>query len=194
MRRKRILFLGVLLIWLFSVPALAASAFPDVDAVAEYVDAVDFVSSTGIMVGDNLGNFNPNKTVTRAEMATIICRVRSQTEDLTTALQFSDVPLSHWANAYVNKAVELGIVNGYGNNRFGPSDDVLYEQAITMLIRAAGMEDAANQAGGYPQGFLSVAKENGMLEGIQGKLGEPLSRADIAVLIYNGDNLLITLE
>lgn len=179
---------------LLTITLLACSAsamsFPDVDDYLDYAVAVDYVSELGIMVGDDQGNFNPHKTVTRAEMATIICRVLDETKNLSSSTAFSDVPTSHWANAYVGKAAELGIVSGYGGGEFGPSDSVTYEQAMTMVIRAIGEGDAAVEYGGYPDGFLAVAKENSLLDGILAEKGEPLSRADIALLLYNYYNLM----
>lgn len=179
---------------LLTITLLACSAsamsFPDVDDYLDYAVAVDYVSELGIMVGDDQGNFNPHKTVTRAEMATIICRVLDETENLSSSTAFADVPTSHWANAYVGKAAELGVVSGYGGGNFGPSDSVTYEQAVTMVIRAIGKGDAAVEYGGYPDGFLTVAKENFLLDGILAEKGEPLSRADIALLLYNYYNLM----
>lgn len=182
---------SLLAVWLLTCPALAMS-FPDVDDYLDYAVAVDYVSDLGIMVGDDQGNFNPYKTVTRAEMATIICRMLDETENLPSSTAFTDVPVGHWANAYVGKAAELGIVSGYGGGKFGPSDPVTYEQAVTMVIRAIGEGDAAVEYGGYPDGFLAVAKENSLLDGILAERGEPLSRADIALLLYNYYNFGIS--
>lgn len=180
---------SLLAVWLLTCPALAMS-FPDVDDYLDYAVAVDYVSDLGIMVGDDQGNFNPYKPVTRAEMATIICRMLNETENLPSSTAFTDVPVGHWANVYVGKAAELGIVSGYGGGRFGPSDPVTYEQAVTMVIRVIGEGDAAVEYGGYPDGFLAVAKENSLLDGILAEKGEPLSRADIALLLYNYYNLM----
>lgn len=166
-------------------PAFAVSAFPDVDGYEEFAEAVAYVNEAGIMIGDNNGNFNPYKTVTRAEMATIICRMLSQTDGLKYSNDFSDVPTSHWANTYVGKAAELGIVNGYGNGKFGPSDNVTYEQAVTMIIRGIGFAEDAESIGGYPDGFLNLAEGLGLLDGISAQKKEALSRADIAILLYN---------
>lgn len=192
MRRHRFWAALALAACLAAIPALAAG-FQDVDATAEYADAVDFISRMGIMIGDEKGNFNPNKTVTRAEMATLICRMRDQAEGLTTAERFPDVPVAHWANPYVSKAVELQVVTGYDTGLFGPADQVTYEQAVTMLVRAAGLGEEAALAGGYPNGFLAVAERYGMLEGIQSQVGEALSRADIAMILYNGSELLLVI-
>ena len=104
------LLVGVFLI----CPVLAASLFPDVNGYEEFAEAVAYVNRAGIMVGDTNGNFNPYKTVTRAEMATIICRMLGRADGLKSSNDFSDVPTNHWANTYIGKAAELGIVNGYG--------------------------------------------------------------------------------
>lgn len=175
----------ILAMVLLTCPALAASAFPDVNENAEYAEAVEYLNEVGIMVGDDKGNFNPNKTVTRAEMATIICRILGETENLPSSNAFTDVPVGHWANAYVGKAAELGIVNGYGNGKFGPSDPVTYEQAITMIVRAIGKAESAAMQGGYPNGFLAVAEDNGLLNGLSIQNGEMLSRSKVAMIIVN---------
>lgn len=170
-------------------PALAVSSFPDVAENAAYAQAVDYVSQAGIMVGDDKGNFAPEKTVTRAEMATILCNVLEEHQGLTTdGSVFTDVPAQHWANRYVVKAAELGLVSGYGNGKFGPSDKVTYEQAITMVVQAAGGGGEATELGGYPDGFVKLAQSFGLLEGISSGKGQAFSRAEVAMLIYNLQN------
>ncbi len=177
------------LVWLMVASCLVTStfalSFPDVNEEADYAEAVNLVSDLEIFIGDNVGNFNPDNPVTRAEMATVICRMLRETNDLPTGDTFSDVPENHWANPYVNRAAELEIVNGYGDGRFGPGDTVTYEQAVTMLVRAVYGSSAANELGGYPDGFLSVAKDHGLLECVEIEKGHKMSRAEIAVLVYN---------
>lgn len=169
---------------LLSSPALALN-FPDVGKSSDYFEAISYVSDRGLMVGDNHGNFNPGKTVTRAEMATIVCRMLGETNGLAKSEVFSDVPADHWANGYVCKAAELGIVNGYGNGKFGPSDNVTYEQAVTMIVRSLGEENRALSAGGYPAGYMSVVQKDSLLSGISAKEHEALSRGNVAKLLFN---------
>lgn len=164
---------------------LTESGFPDVDEDAPYAEAVSYISEIGIMEGDENRNFNPDRLVTRAEMAAIICRMLGETEGLSAADDFLDVPRSHWANPYVSKATELGVINGYPDGRFGPSDNVTYEQAVTMVVRAVGYAEAAQDVGGYPDGFLSIARSNGYLENVEGQQGVPLTRASITLLLFN---------
>ncbi len=184
--RKRVLsaLLAVVLLGVMALPAGAAS-FQDVDEDADYAPAAEYLSSIGVMVGDENGNFNPDRTVTRAEMAAIVCRVVGQAENLPSDDRFPDVPVGHWANGYVSKAAELGVVNGYDNGNFGPADTVTYEQAVTMIVRAIGLEDDAQMLGGYPEGYLSVASNRGYTAWLNAVLGEKLVRWQVAVMLYD---------
>ncbi len=185
---KRMVQKGVLSLLVLAMvisPALAASSFPDVAENAEYSEAVEYLKGTGIMCGDDKGNFNPDKTVTRAEMVTIICNMLGETENLAVSNTFYDVSTAHWANRYITKAIDLGFISGYGNGKFGPDDTVTYEQAITMLVRAIGQYSAANEAGGYPNGFIYVADEHGYLNGISANKGDRMTRQQIATICYN---------
>lgn len=183
----------VLLLVLGSLTVNASAIyFPDVDTDTWYSDAVEYISQLGVMVGDDKGNFNPDKTVTRAEMAAVICRTLEKTlseEDYMpvylVADNFSDVPESHWANGYINKVSFLGIAGGYGGGRFGPSDYLTYEQAVTMIVRMLGAEQEALERGGYPDGHLEVAGSMGLLSGVRAVKGDGLSRANVAVLLFN---------
>lgn len=186
MRKKLLSALLSLVLVLSLAPTVAhAMSFPDVSEDTDYAKAIEYISELNIMVGDTQGNFNPNKIVSRAEMATIICRMLGKTENLSISNVFDDVPTTHWANPYISKAAELGIVSGYGNGKFGPSDSVTYEQAITMVIRAIGESNQAISYGGYPGGFIQVAEERFLLDGIQAKQGQGLSRGSVAMLLYN---------
>lgn len=167
-------------------PSSTASAFPDVKNNAEYAQAVNYVSNAGIMVGDESGNFNPNKTVTRAEMAVILCNMLGAQNNLLSGKSvFTDVPADHWAKPYVVAAVALGVISGYGDGRFGVSDFVTYEQAVTMIVSASGWGAESDARGGYPIGYLSVAAEQGYLKGITGTRGKTMTRGEIAQILYN---------
>lgn len=192
MKRK----ISSLLILSLVIGTLAVNAsaihFPDVNSGVWYSEAVEYVSELGVMVGDAEGHFNPDQFVTRAEMATVICRTlektRSEEEYLPIYMEtenFSDVPVSHWANGYINKVTSLQIAGGYGNGCFGPSDYLTYEQAVTMIVRMLGAEAEALARGGYPNGYLEAADDMGLLYGVRSAKGESLSRANVAMLLFN---------
>ena len=125
--KKRILSM-LLIGMLFSQSAFAAesSRFSDVPSNASYAEAVNTLSDMGILNGDKAGRFNPDKTITRAEAATVLCNLMGVSEDAKTIKQstFSDVPSNYWAVGYIAKANELGIISGYSKTKFGPNDSV----------------------------------------------------------------------
>lgn len=188
-RAKRGLAALIASILLLGMTAQAAvySYFPDVPADAQYVDAVNELAEIGIFTGDEKGNFNPDNTITRAEFATVIVRLLGEEEraKMITTSSFTDVPATHWACGYVTVAVELGLVSGYGDGKFGPSDTLTYEQAITVLVRTWGFEDEAVVAGGWPDGYIAIAEDLQILTNISFKKDEAIPRKAVALLMYN---------
>lgn len=188
--RKRILaiFLCLMLTVGALAPAVSASsAFPDVSDDADYAWAAELTQEMGVFTGDENGNFNPDQGITRAECAAVVCRLldaEADAQDMTTSA-FTDVSRSHWANGYIAWAYDQGIINGYGDGEFGPSDTVTYEQAIKMLMGGIGYGDAAIDAGGYPYGYISVANNYGFLRGVEDTFGDVITRANIAVVVAN---------
>lgn len=195
--KKRIvtMMLAVLLALVYlALPALATvyEYFPDVPDDAPYADAVNMLAEMGIVKGDENGNFNPNNTITRAEFATMMCRLLG-VEDAALAItksSFNDVPADHWACGYVTKAVELGLVNGYGNGNFGPSDTLTYEQAVKVLVCAWGYEAEATEKGGWPKGYAQIADEIGITKGTQIMGAESVNRSVVAALFYNAISIV----
>lgn len=123
----------------------------------------------GLLLGDN-GGLRLSEKVTRAEVATLVCRILGQETMSQTSTVFADVPSSHWASGYVNYAYQRGIIAGYGVvngvNTFGPEDNVTAEQATKMLVAAMGYNPQAQEEGGYPGGYLSVASKLGITSGV----------------------------
>ena len=184
MKKLQSVLAGLLSVCLLTCSASAMS-FPDVDSNSPYATAIENISELGIMVGGSNGNFNPDQIVSRCEMATIVCRMLGTTENLSKSEVFDDVPVNHWANAYIARASQLGIVAGYGNGKFGPGDPVTYEQAVTMVVRGIGESENANRYGGYPNGFIQVAEERFLLEGIPVGQGQGMTRGAVAMLLNN---------
>lgn len=173
---------------ILSMGAISTFAYSDVEAGTKTDEAVTILSNLNILKGYEDGTFKPDETVTRAEMAAIICRTlgyESQAESSKGTTVFNDVAGDHWASGYVNVAQAQGIINGYGNGQFGPEDKVTYEQAVKMIVSALGYDLVAAQKGGYPTGYLAVASAEGITKNANGKVGDPAKRSSIAILTYN---------
>jgi len=133
--------------------AFAGYSFSDIDD-ANVDAAVSKLVAYGIITGyDDNGDgiaevFKPNNQITRAEFAAIVTRMKGLDDSLPTeaVTGFGDLdndPDRAWARPYVKAAVGAGIVNGFPDGTFRAADPVTYEQAVKMLICAAGYEPVA---------------------------------------------------
>jgi hypothetical protein len=155
-------------------------AYSDVEEGTYVSEAVTVLSNLDILNGYEDGTFKPEATITRAEMAKIVCETLGYYGMGSDKTPFDDVEPKHWAAGYINTAAGLGIINGYGNGKFGPEDTVTYEQAVKMVVCALGYEPMATSKGGWPKGYTSVAAQIGLTKGMSSS-----ARGDIAILIYN---------
>ena len=185
--KKLIALIAVLALTLSTV-ALGAT-YTDVAEDSAYSVAVESLTKLGIVEGYEDGTYGPEQAVTRAEMATLIARIQGygETAAANTATVFTDVPADYWASGYIALASNMGIVNGYGDGNFGPDDSVLFEQAVTMIMRTLGYEPYASTNGGYPTGYLAAAQRYGVTSGVSNAVsGTEANRGTIAQLLYNG--------
>lgn len=184
---KKVLAFVVVFTMMFSF-AVSANSFPDVSKDASYAEAVTVLSSLNVMIGDEKGNFNPDKILTRAEATALIMRVKGlaeAAEGAKGATAFSDVAADHWASGSINLAYQSGVVKGMGDGTFAPESEVLYEQFVKMLVAALGYEPQVETLGGYPTGYLVVASQKNITKGATGAAGTPVARSVAARLLYN---------
>ena len=186
---KKVIALVAVFAMLVSTVAFAGS-YTDVADTDNYAEAIEMLSSLNILTGDKDANgnavFRPNDSITRAEVATIVERIQAINNVAPTATQFTDVPAEHWASGYIAQAAGQGIINGYGDGKFGPEDNVLYEQAVKMLVETLGYAPFVEANGGYYAGHLLAASRYGILDGVKGAApGQEATRGQVAQLVYN---------
>lgn len=187
---KKVLALVLACAMVFGMVATATSTgYPDVADDATYAEAVKTLSALKIIQGDENGNFNPDATITRAEMAKILCTMVNSGELSETATKFADVADNHWASGYINYAQQLGYIDGYDAVTFGPEDPVTYEQVIKLIVAALGYTYVAQENGGYPTGYLYVAADKEITKGAAQSNGSAAApRSIVAVLANNAMN------
>ena len=161
-----------------------AGTYPDVSDDIWYAKAIETVSRLGFFTGYEDGTFLPDKTITRAEFAAIICRFREYPQDQSAGV-FSDVSSTHWAKGYINGAYNYGIINGDGAGHFMPEQTLTFEQSVKMIVCALGYKSNAESAGGYPGGYLSVAKNLGITDGLTFANQDGAPRWALAVMLYH---------
>ena len=82
--------------------------------------------------------FEPDRYVTRAEFIKMIVKLMEY-DTATDACSFTDVAEDAWYYSYVATAYEHGVIDGYGNELFGPDDNISREDMVVIFTRILGL-------------------------------------------------------
>ncbi len=127
---------------------VSKASFGDVAADAWYAEAVGTLAGMGIVNGVGKNNFQPNRSITRAEFATIAARFAKASD---ASFDFNDVAKSHWAYSYISTASAYGWVSGSGANMFEPERAITRAEVATIvnrMLRRLGDETAMDEGHG----------------------------------------------
>ena len=108
-----------------------AGNFTDVKAGMWCNRAIATLTNMGIIEGYTDGSFQPNKSITRAELATIIARFAKLDVNTKT---FSDIN-GHWAQKNIELAAGNGWINGYEDGTFRPNNNITRAETFAMINR-----------------------------------------------------------
>ncbi|MDV6377042.1 NlpC/P60 family protein [Sporosarcina sp. GW1-11] len=106
--------------------------FKDVDESNPHYHAISAVAEANIFTGYQ-GNFNPNKELTRAQMAKVLVEAFGLRGSA--IANFKDVPANHWAIEYINILYYHNITSGYGDGTFGLDDKVTSKHLHAFMNR-----------------------------------------------------------
>lgn len=111
--------------------------FVDVDNKDWFAPYISAATGAEIIMGDEMGNFNPEAPITRAQMAAILGRMISGgTGDIESLKDFKDfVNIPSWATEDVAVAVKEGMIQGFEDNTLRLETSVTREQAATVIYR-----------------------------------------------------------
>lgn len=182
---KKLMSLLLALIMVIGTMTVPAFAYSDVEEGTYTSEAITILTDLDILHGFVDGSFKPDDTITRAQMATVICNALGYGEIGQTTTVFKDVPKEHWASGYIGMINGLGIVAGYGEGYYGPEDPVTYEQVAKIIVATLGYTPMANEQGGWYQGYLSVAAQLDITDNVPMMIGKPAPRGAVAAMVYN---------
>ncbi|SHH11892.1 S-layer homology domain-containing protein [Thermosyntropha lipolytica DSM 11003] len=171
------------------------SYFADLDDVPWAKEAITDLVAKGIIKGVGENRFEPNRTITRAELASLLVRIKGGEKTEGRAV-FRDVREGDWFYYEVNSAYQRGIIKGYPDGTFLPRREVSRKEAAVMMAALiSGKEEGKIElifkdrdripawardgvARMYAQGII-----NGYPDGtFRGE--RSLTRAEAAVMIY----------
>jgi hypothetical protein len=131
-RRKAFVILLALLIWLIGISSVcAATHFDDISGHWAQT-AIEACIKRGVMNGYG-SDFCPNASMTRAELATVLDRIKKY--DKTLRSDFRDVPPDAWYADSVSRLAEAGVMRGDGGY-MRPLASLTREETVVLLARA----------------------------------------------------------
>ena len=136
------------------------------------------LQAEGLLKGTEKG-LDLLKPLTRVEAATMLLRAMGEPETTESAVMtFSDVSTEHWGYGAVENAYRLGLVNGVGDGKFAPEENVTAPQFATMILRAADTEEF-----NWEQA-VDIMIEQGILTKEETTTMDFFTRGDMAKMIY----------
>lgn len=141
-KMKRLLGALLALSVLISVFSLEASAkgFADVKSTDPGLDAINYVSDNGLIVGTDSTHFSPDSAVTRGQIVAILYR-KAGSPSYEDESGFLDVPATSYYYHAINWAAENKIASGTSSTKFEPNKSVTREQAISFIHRFAANQN-----------------------------------------------------
>lgn len=171
------------------------TSFADVGAGYWAKDPIEQTSTVGLVEGYPDGTFKPERTLTRAELATLLVRASGVAMVDASQQSFKDVSEDHWARDYIATAQFHGYVEGYPDGTFKPSRMITKAEGIAVAARIDQLplddfvavdpyEDVSHKY--WAAKYIFAARNAGVLDYITGeKLGpkDGLSRAEAVTML-----------
>lgn len=166
--------------YIFTIKPVTTSSFSDMNGYSSYAGSVGLMTNLGIINGVGNNKFNPSGSVTRGEWITMLYRAAGSPA-VYSSVSFTDVP--SWCKDAVQWAVQNGITDGIGNNKFGPDMTLDRMQIVTFMYRFAklqGMDVSStlylsaytdgNTVDAWAQPAMKWALQKGYLDAVGGKI------------------------
>ena len=117
----------------------AVSTLADVDSNEWYAPYIASAEKTGLITGDEKGNFGVGEEISRQDMAVIIYRAMADSAKQGNASGFADDgEIADYAKTAVYSLAEMGIVNGIGDNSFAPFGAATRAMAAKVIYGMIG--------------------------------------------------------
>ena len=184
--------LALVLAFACAFTMFAGAAFTDqADINTDNVEAVDLLTTLGIIKGYEDGSFDPEGTVDRAEMAKMIYTIRNGGNDNASAhvgntTSFTDIS-GHWAEGYIKYLQNTGIVAGKSATQFAPDAQVTTAEAMKMALALAGYDEVNAGLTGidWQKNTLTYATTIGLTDDVNSAMSAGCSRQDAAQILAN---------
>ncbi|MDR6549123.1 S-layer homology domain-containing protein [Paenibacillus qinlingensis] len=146
---------------------------------------IDALLALGYMDGKG-DTFDIVGQMTRAEAAKLAAKVFKLAVDEKAVSTFTDVSAEDgaaaWAIPFIEAAKAKGLVDGVADGAFAPNEPVTIGQLAAILVRGFGKASEVKETDPWFNGYLEVAKGNGVDLGLDG--AKKATRGDLVAAAY----------
>ncbi|MCM3207910.1 Ig-like domain-containing protein [Paenibacillus illinoisensis] len=118
------------------------------------------MASKWIIDGQDGMPYQPDLKITRAEFAVMVAKGLGLTGSQETAQRFKDVSYGTTTSAYIGAATKAGIITGYKDGTFKPSNLITREQMAVMMVRVMDYAKQSPTLRNSAAATLSKFKDN----------------------------------
>ncbi len=149
-------------------------------ATTSQEDSANALVTLGLLTGYPNGGLGLDRTITRAEFATLMVRMLPEQESSNTPL--TDIS-KHWAKENIEKAYTAGLISGYPDKSFQPDAPITYGEIMTVLVRSLDYGDSIDPALPWPENYVQKAIDLNIHGGVQIPMRSNATRGDMAVFL-----------
>ncbi len=158
---------------------------------SEYGEEIYFLRDLGLVGEKSISDTELSRRMTRGEFADIAVQIMGFADEAAAVSytpKYTDVLPEHPYAKSILFATNLGMFTGVSDTEFAPDEPVYMSQAIKVAVCMAGFEMLSLSYGGYPSGYMRVAREIGILQEILADDTSGALRGEIFQLMYNTVN------
>lgn len=161
-------------------------AYSDVNEDSTYSTAIEWLTQQGAISGYSDGSFKPENKITRAEFLKILVYFKEGGAPIgPEETCFDDVDLEEWYAPYVCFGKEEGIVNGYADGSFGPTDKINLVEASKILAETLDVELIEDPTGEeWYSSYLETLSQLGAYPTELEYLNESITRGEVAEMLW----------
>lgn len=181
---------------LTNVQAENKIGFKDVPVNHWSYKAIMDLQERNIVAGYGNGMFGFGDNITRGQVARLIYAYLKPVDELTTQNPFTDIE-GHMFEKEILALNKAGIMNGFGNGKFGPDNVLTREQLAVVLTKAFNFQATSTTTfkdvdkNYWATSAISALQENKITTGTGDNKFEPQSlvtREQYALFLYNAIN------
>ncbi|MDJ0576283.1 MAG: S-layer homology domain-containing protein [Xenococcaceae cyanobacterium MO_234.B1] len=183
-------------------PTTPEVAFKDVPEAHWAYPFIQTLGENNLIIATSGNNFEPDKLITRGGMADLVSHTFQDNPENLPIKSFKDVSLDNPRFADINKAVKIGFMKGYSDQKFHPELQIPRYQVLVTLATGLGLTtdgDPDNilarfsdrdQIPAWAREQVAAAIQSNLAVNRPGfdfssfKPNEPATRAEVAAMIY----------